>query len=92
MKKVQEWTRDQGTLGFQALHDDRDTHALRHSEQSLSVGAQVIKAKVRGERRGEGREESGRGHVNCEQQQPTIVLGRPYLHDQAEVAGCSLVL
>ena len=59
MKKVQEWTRDQGTLGFQALHDDKDTHALRHSELSLSVEAQVIKAKVRGERGGGRRGEEG---------------------------------
>ena len=62
MKKVQEWTKEQGVIpsGFAALQEDKDTHSLRHSEQSLNVEAQVIKAKVGGERRGrEGGERRG---------------------------------
>lgn len=53
MKKVHEWTKEQGASGFQALHDDKDSHTLRHNEHSLNVEAQVIKAKVRGREGGE---------------------------------------
>ena len=62
MKKVHEWTKEQGASGFQALHDDKDSHTLRHNEHSLNVEAQVIKAKVRGREGGEG---SWGGCLSC---------------------------